>query len=122
MTGAFHFLNEFDADSELSRAARPVLDRLAETLQDMGTAIFLADRSGQIVARRVAGHSERVRFDKANAAEGFDFSEESIGTNGLGTPMQEGPPCSCAVPSTSTRPWRASPARGSGSGIPSPGG
>ncbi|MBS2937962.1 GAF domain-containing protein [Nocardioides sp. J2M5] len=89
-TGAFQFVNEYDEDSELSRAARPVLDRLAETLQDMGTAIFLADRSGQIVARRVAGHTEQVRFDSANAAEGFDFSEESIGTNGLGTPIQEG--------------------------------
>lgn len=89
-TGSFHFVNEFDADSELSRAARPVLDRLAETLQDMGTAIFLADRSGQIVARRVAGRSEQVRFDEANAAEGFDFSEERIGTNGLGTPIQDG--------------------------------
>ena len=87
--GAFQFVNEFDTDSELSRAARPVLDRLADALQDMGTAIFLADRSGQIVARRVADHNERVRFDDANAAEGFDFSEESIGTNGLGTPMQE---------------------------------
>lgn len=89
-TSAFQFVNEFDEDSELSRAARPVLDRLAETLQDMGTAIFLADRTGQIVARRVAGRTEQVRFDSANAAEGFDFSEESIGTNGLGTPIQEG--------------------------------
>lgn len=89
-TSAFQFVNEFDADSELSRAARPVLDRLAATLQDMGTAIFLADRTGQIVARRVTGRSEAARFDKAYAAEGFDFSEESIGTNGLGTPIQEG--------------------------------
>ncbi|MEU6559394.1 sigma-54-dependent Fis family transcriptional regulator [Nocardia nova] len=89
-TNAFQFVNEFDNESELSRAARPVLDRLADTLQDMGTAIFLADRSGQIVARRVAGVRERARFDNANAAEGFVFSEESIGTNGLGTPIQEG--------------------------------
>ena len=89
-SGAFQFVNEFDADSELSRAARPVLDRLAATLQDMGTAIFLADRTGQIVARRVTGRSEQARFDSANAAEGFDFSEESIGTNGLGTAIQEG--------------------------------
>ena len=67
-----------------------MLDRLEATLQDMGTAIFLADRTGQIVARRVTGRSEQARFDKAYAAEGFDFSEESIGTNGLGTPIQEG--------------------------------
>ena len=89
-SGAFQFINEFDADSELCRAAHPVLDRLEATLQDMGTAIFLADRTGQIVARRVTGRNERVRFDDAYAAEGFDFSEESIGTNGLGTALQEG--------------------------------
>jgi transcriptional regulator of acetoin/glycerol metabolism len=88
--GGCQFVNEFDADSELFRAARPVLDRLEATLQDMGTAIFLADRTGQIVARRVTGRSEQARFDNACAAEGFDFSEESIGTNGLGTPILEG--------------------------------
>jgi sigma-54 dependent transcriptional regulator, acetoin dehydrogenase operon transcriptional activator AcoR len=90
--GAFPFINEFDADSELCHAAFPVLDRLEATLQDMGTAIFLADRTGQIVARRVTGRSERARFDNASAAEGFDFSEQSIGTNGLGTALQEGSP------------------------------
>jgi transcriptional regulator of acetoin/glycerol metabolism len=90
--GAFPFINEFDADSELCHAAIPVLDRLEATLQDMGTAIFLADRTGQIVARRVTGRSERARFDNASAAEGFDFSEQTIGTNGLGTALQEGSP------------------------------
>jgi sigma-54 dependent transcriptional regulator, acetoin dehydrogenase operon transcriptional activator AcoR len=87
--GSFHYVNEVDADSELSRAARPILDRLDGTLQDLGTSIFLADRTGQIVARRVAGRREEARFDDASAAEGYDFSEESIGTNGLGTPMHE---------------------------------
>jgi transcriptional regulator of acetoin/glycerol metabolism len=87
--GSFHYVNEFDADSELRRAARPVLDRLAAMLQDMGTAIFLADRTGQIVARQVTSRSELVRFDNACAAEGFDFSEERIGTNGLGTAIRE---------------------------------
>src|SRR4051812_31011764 len=49
--GSFHYVNEFDVDSELRRAARPVLDRLAAMLQDLGTAIFLADRTSQIVGR-----------------------------------------------------------------------
>ncbi len=87
---SLHYVNDFDSDSELYRAARPILDRLEGTLQDLGTSVFLADRTGQIVARRVAGDSERTRFDNACAAEGFDFSEERIGTNGLGTAMQEG--------------------------------
>ena len=86
---SFHYVNEFDSDSELCRAALPILERLEGTLQDLGTSIFLADRTGQIVARRVSGGAERARFDEVGAAEGFDFSEERIGTNGLGTAMQE---------------------------------
>lgn len=90
--GTIDFVNEVDLDSQLCRAANPVLDRLEETLADMRVAIFLSDRTGQIVARRVPGRSERTRFDDAHAAEGFDFSEESIGTNGLGTAILENGP------------------------------
>lgn len=87
------FVNEYDEDSELYRAARPVLDGLQSTLHDMGVAVFLSDARGQIVARRASSHTEVARLDAACAAEGFDFSEDSIGTNGLGTAMNE----SCAV-------------------------
>lgn len=88
-SGALRYVNEFDRDSELSRAARPVLDRLQDTLHDMGVAVFLSDARGQIVARRASSQCDLARLDSACAAEGFDFSEESIGTNGLGTAMNE---------------------------------
>lgn len=88
-SGTFDFVNAYDADSELCRAAGPVLDRLEQSLRDLGIAIFLADTSGQIVGRRISDKSVRVRLDNACAAEGFDFSEDRIGTNGLGTPMRE---------------------------------
>lgn len=91
--GEVRFVNEYDKDSELYRAARPVLDGLQATLHDMGVAVFLSDARGQIVARRASSHTEVARLDAACAAEGFDFSEDSIGTNGLGTAMNE---C-CAV-------------------------
>ncbi|QNF95390.1 sigma-54-dependent Fis family transcriptional regulator [Janibacter sp. YB324] len=87
--GRITYVDEVDTESELCRAANPVLDRLEETLADMQVAIFLSDRTGQIVARRAPGRTERTRFDAAHAAEGFDFSEESIGTNGLGTAIHE---------------------------------
>ncbi|MBB1035602.1 hypothetical protein G6031_14600 [Dietzia sp. CQ4] len=88
-SGDFLYRDEFDPDSELRRAARPVLDRLATTVHDLGTAIFLADASGQVIDRRIADPGDRERFDRAYAAEGFLFSETTIGTNGLGTPIEE---------------------------------
>jgi hypothetical protein len=80
---------DVDADSILHRAAEPVLDRWQDQLADTGTTLFLSDRAGRIVARRTSDGSLRRRLDRVHAAEGFDYSEDSIGTNGLGTSMVE---------------------------------
>jgi transcriptional regulator of acetoin/glycerol metabolism len=80
---------EIDTDSILRRAADPVLDRWQSHLADTGTTLFLSDRGGAIVARRASDSSARRRLDRVHAAEGFDYSEDSIGTNGLGTSMVE---------------------------------
>jgi transcriptional regulator of acetoin/glycerol metabolism len=81
---------DIDTDSILRRAADPVLDRWHDQLADTGTTLFLSDRAGSIVARRISDRSVRRKLDRVNAAEGFDYSEDSIGTNGLGTSMIEG--------------------------------
>lgn len=80
---------EIDTESILSRAADPVLDRWQHQLTDTGTTLFVSDRSGSIVARRSSDRSTARRLDLANAAEGFVYSEEVVGTNGLGTAMVE---------------------------------
>lgn len=82
------YLDAIDPESELVRAARPILDRWQQRLSDMRVAVFLSDKYGQIVDRRVSDPAERNRFDSASAAEGFDFSEVAIGTNGLGTVIE----------------------------------
>lgn len=82
-------LTEIDTDSILCRAADPVLDRWQSHLTDTGTTLFLSDRAGAIVARRASDSSIRRRLDNVHAAEGFDYSEDAIGTNGLGTSMVE---------------------------------
>jgi transcriptional regulator of acetoin/glycerol metabolism len=80
---------EIDADSILRRAADPVLDRWQSHLADTGTALFLSDRGGAIVARRASDAVASRLLDRLHAAEGYDYSEDSIGTNGLGTSMVE---------------------------------
>lgn len=80
---------EIDTESILRRAADPVLDRWQHQLTDTGTTLFLSDRAGSIVARRTSDRTTERRLDSANAAEGFDYSEEAVGTNGLGTAMVE---------------------------------
>lgn len=80
---------EVDTDSLLCRAAGPVLDRWQERLAGTGATVFLSDRAGNIVARRAGDRTVLRRLDQVHAAEGFDYSEDSVGTNGLGTAMVE---------------------------------
>ena len=82
--------SDIDTDSILCRAADPVLDRWQNHLADTATTLFLSDRAGNIVARRTSDSAARRRLDSVHAAEGFDYSEDSVGTNGLGTSMVEG--------------------------------
>ena len=82
--------SDIDTDSILRRAADPILDRWQNHLADTGTTLFLSDRVGNIVARRTSDSAARRRLDSVHAAEGFDYSEDSVGTNGLGTSMVEG--------------------------------
>ncbi|WP_310056365.1 sigma-54-dependent Fis family transcriptional regulator [Arthrobacter ginsengisoli] len=85
---AFLFVNDFDPDGILIRAAKSVMDHWLESLNGMGISLFLSDQSGQIIARRLGDKAHGSRFDESYAAEGFSFSERSVGTNGLGTPIE----------------------------------
>jgi sigma-54 dependent transcriptional regulator, acetoin dehydrogenase operon transcriptional activator AcoR len=78
-----------EVDPRLREAAAPVLDRLSEHLGDVPVAMFLSNERGEIVVRQVHEPGQRTVLDRASAAEGFDFSETSIGTNALGTVIEE---------------------------------
>lgn len=78
-----------DGLSALRRAAEPVFARLADSFADVPVAMVLSDATGRIVMRHTDVRSQRETMDRANAAEGFDYSEHSVGTNGLGTVLVE---------------------------------
>lgn len=83
---------EIDPETALYRAAAPVLEHWENHLADTPMTLLLSDRAGRIVARRLGERNLRSRLDEVHAAEGFDFSEETMGTNGLGTALAEGRP------------------------------
>jgi transcriptional regulator of acetoin/glycerol metabolism len=73
----------------LVQASGPALDQLQVDLADVGIAVLLSNRSGRLVARRAADRSQRDRLDSYGGLEGFDCSERILGTNGLGTALEE---------------------------------
>jgi len=80
-------VQEVDPDAPLLRAARPVLDELAETLTDTRLALLLADRSGCVVARRFGEAGVADVFDRRGAVVGRRLDEATSGTNAIATAL-----------------------------------
>ncbi|MGV9862943.1 sigma-54-dependent Fis family transcriptional regulator [Rhodococcus koreensis] len=89
--GESHILysNDMAVDSKLTRAATPIVNRLAEQLADAPVTILLADQDATIVDRRAGQRPLLGRLDRAQVAPGFTFSEQCAGTNGIGTALEE---------------------------------
>ena len=81
-----------DADSRLQRAARPVLETLSADITDTPTALLLSDPDARVLRRWASEPAMARLMDRVCAAEGFVLSEDTVGTNGVGTPLEEGQP------------------------------
>jgi transcriptional regulator of acetoin/glycerol metabolism len=73
---------------QLLRIADPVLDRLINALGGAGCCVLLADSNGVPIARRGAPGEDKT-FDAWGLWPGAVWSEESEGTNGVGTCLAE---------------------------------
>lgn len=73
----------------LLRASQPSLDRLYLAVGGIGCCVLLADRNGVPIERRGAIADDAV-FEQWGLWTGTVWSEESEGTNGIGTCLAEG--------------------------------
>jgi DNA-binding CsgD family transcriptional regulator len=83
---------DFDDDGPLVRAARPVLDELMEDLATSGVGVVLTDEQGQLQARRTPDRLLGTLFDDIRLAPGSVYAERFVGTNAIGTALEQGGP------------------------------
>ncbi|HEY2574755.1 MAG TPA: GAF domain-containing protein [Streptosporangiaceae bacterium] len=81
-----------DLDSRLTRSAMPVLRSLRENLESQPISVILTDASGVVLSRLAADTELDRHLDSVQLAPGFSYSEESVGTNGIGTALEGGRP------------------------------
>ena len=81
-----------DLDTTLTRSAMPVLRSLREHLESQPISVILTDSSGVVLSRLAADHELDRHLDSVQLAPGFSYSEESVGTNGIGTALEGGRP------------------------------
>ncbi len=80
-----------DPETALARHADPVLRQLHEQLDGQPISIILTDASGLVLSRMTADHDLERHLDGVKLAPGFNYSEELVGTNGIGTALEARP-------------------------------
>jgi transcriptional regulator of acetoin/glycerol metabolism len=86
------YLGAPDLDTNLARAAEPVLRHLHEQLDGQPISIILTDATG-LVLRRLTGDRDLERqLDTIMLVPGFSYAEDVVGTNGIGTALEAGGP------------------------------
>lgn len=82
-------LPDIDDSGPLIWAASPVLDAVTTELECSGAGLVLSDARGVVIARRAPERGVMQWLDRVGLAPGFVFSEEEIGTNGIGLAIAE---------------------------------
>ncbi|WP_285707145.1 SpoIIE family protein phosphatase [Microtetraspora sp. NBRC 16547] len=78
---------DLDLESDLIRAAGPVIDQLNSALYGMPMGVLLCDEQARIIDRRVDDPSLNRVLDARGLAPGFGYAEQFAGTNGIGTAL-----------------------------------
>jgi sigma-54 dependent transcriptional regulator, acetoin dehydrogenase operon transcriptional activator AcoR len=82
-------LGEFDPETRLLRVARPILDRLADEIDNADMSVILTDSHGLVLDRRAGSPSLLRGLDDVLLTPGHVYSEETVGTNGIGTAAED---------------------------------
>lgn len=84
------YYDDLDLGSRLMHSARPVLERLAGQLDGIPMCVALTDNQARLLARRDTSSWVGRLLDRVSFAQGFDFAEGQVGTNGVGTVLEFG--------------------------------
>lgn len=95
---ALIYNGEHRARQALRQAADPVVSRLAEQLSGLEAGLLLSDHQATVVQRWVADATIQPMMDRIHSDVGFNISEETIGTNGVGSVIETGGPIQISGP------------------------
>jgi DNA-binding CsgD family transcriptional regulator len=83
------YVTDLEVGGLLARAAGPVLDQLADDLGMSAVSLVLTDDRGHLIDRRVSDSGLQSRLDRISLAPGFLYAEDIVGTNAIGTALEQ---------------------------------
>jgi len=86
------FVHDPNLDTPLIRAAGPVLARLGEQLDGQPISLILTDPNGVVLTQHTGDPDLHRHLQSVELAPGFSYGEQFVGTNGIGTALEDGRP------------------------------
>ena len=86
------YLGDQNLDSPLIHGAELVLERLGEQLDGQPISLILTDQSGIVLSQRTGDTDLHRHLERVELVPGFSYGEKFVGTNGIGTALEDGRP------------------------------
>ncbi|QKV73071.1 sigma-54-dependent Fis family transcriptional regulator [Amycolatopsis sp. Hca4] len=86
------YLGDQNLDIPLMRGAEPVLAKLGEQFEGQPISLVLTDASGVVLTQRTGDADLARHLERVELVPGFSYGEQSVGTNGIGTALEDGRP------------------------------
>lgn len=86
------YFDDQDLDTPLIHGAEPVLRRLGEQLDGQPISLILTDPAGVVLTQHTGDADLHRHLERVRLVPGFSYGEEFVGTNGIGTALEDGRP------------------------------
>jgi transcriptional regulator of acetoin/glycerol metabolism len=86
------YVPDQNLDTPLLHAATPVLERLGDQLDGQPISLILTDPTGVVLSQRTGDPDLHRHLERVELVPGFSYGEQFVGTNGIGTALEDGRP------------------------------
>ena len=81
---------DLNLDIRLMRGAEPVLHKLGDQFDGQPISLILSDSNGVVLSQRTGDTDLARHLEHVELVPGFSYGEQSVGTNGIGTALEDG--------------------------------
>jgi transcriptional regulator of acetoin/glycerol metabolism len=86
------YFEDQNLDTPWVRNVQPVLHQLGEQLDGQPVSLILTDRTGVVVSQHTGDPDLHRHLESVDLIPGFSYGEQFVGTNGIGTALEDGKP------------------------------
>jgi transcriptional regulator of acetoin/glycerol metabolism len=83
------YVKDPNLQSLLAHTSTPILAQLHEQLRGDAVSIILTDAAGMVLQRLTGDQGLERYLDRVQLAPGFSYSEQYVGTNGIGSALED---------------------------------